>query len=63
LTREKYKKYVSGLSDYEPYLLAKKNIITERNWLDIFSWQSDIIFNESGKRHPDIYRSASEVRR
>ena len=49
---------VKRSSDFELYSLAKNNIIASITGLDIFDWESDIIYKECQKRHQDIYRSA-----
>jgi DNA polymerase V len=60
LTREKFEKYLAELSDFDLYLLAKNNILGDKGGLEVFDWQSEMIFLESERRHPDIYRSARE---
>jgi len=58
LTAEKYKNYLKSLTDFELYTLAKKNIITGETGLNLFEWQSELIYNECRTRHPDLYSAA-----
>ena len=58
MTREKFKEYVKGLSDYDLYLLAKKNLTASNSGVALFDWQNEIIYDECQSRHPDIYESA-----
>lgn len=58
MTREKFAKYVKNLSDYELYLLAKKNISTHSADVNGLDWHNEIIYAECQNRHPDIYASA-----
>ena len=58
MTAEKYKNYLKSLTDFELYTLAKKNIITGETGLNLFEWQSELIYNECRTRHPDLYSAA-----
>ena len=58
MTREKFKEYLAGLSDYELYLLAKKHIASQGGSVNPIDWQNEIIYSECRARHPDIYASA-----
>ncbi len=58
MTAEKFKKHLTGLTDFELYSLAKKNIISAETGMNVFDWKGEMIYRECLMRHPDIYSAA-----